>query len=131
MIKEFSIGDEQTRTLIVDSFGKTISSIHILCDNLYINFEGGVALRIWDCNDTYSDCRYMKCNDTLESFSGSKLLNLIIKPVNSGGDELDSLLMEFETTNGTFTIINYNSHNEQYSSFWIKAEVTNSWIPKL
>ena len=36
--------------------------------------------------------------------------------------------LEFETTNGVFTIVNHNSHNGYYGGFWVEFETTKELV---
>jgi hypothetical protein len=136
MVKALSIGDDETRSAIQGSLDKTITSVYIEDDNLYINFTDNTALRVWDGGQSCCEHRYMTCDDILEEYSGAKLINVKAKPATYSVDEewgnsYETMFLEFETTNGVFTIVNHNSHNGWYGGFWVEAEVTDSWIPKL
>ena len=128
------IGDESTRDAIVNSLNKTITLVTIEDDNLYINFDDDTALRIWDGGQSCCKHRYMKCDDDLKDYVGAKLTNVYAKPAeyidDDYGDVHETMFLEFETTNGVFTIVNHNSHNGYYGGFWIEGEITTPWIPK-
>lgn len=134
MFKSLSIGDEQTRSSIQNSIGKTIISIDIDEDNLYINFSDKTALRIFDGGQISTEHRYIVCYDDFENFYGSKLINVYTRPIDdieiTFGDMHESIEMEFETTNGTFMVIHNNFHNGRCSGFSIKGEITEPWISK-
>ena len=134
MLRALSIGDDETRFAIQGSLDKTIASVCIEDDNLYINFTDDTALRIWDGGQSCCEHRYMVCDDNLKEYSGAKLTNVYAKPAeyidDDYGDVHETMFLEFETTNGVFTIINHNSHNGYYGGFWIEGEITTPWIPK-
>ena len=135
MVKAISVGDEDTRQAILSSFNKTITNAVIIEDNLYINFDDNIALRVWDGGQSCCEHRYMTCDDNLEEYSGTKLINVQAKPATytvdeEWGNSYETMFLEFETTNGVFTIVNHNSHNGYYGGFWVEAEVTDHWIPR-
>ena len=134
MLRALSIGNDKTRSAIQESLDKTITDVIIEDDNLYINFTDNTALRIWDGGQSCCEHRYMVCNDDLNEFAGVKLTNVYSKPVtftkDDWGSRHETMFLDFETTNGVFTIVNHNSHNGYYGGFWVEGEITKDWITK-
>jgi hypothetical protein len=127
------IGDDETRIAVQNSLDKTISGVFITDDNLYINFTDNTALRIWDGGQSCCEHRYMVCDDNLTEYVGAKLINVISKPASFVDEDYDvheTMFIDFETTNGVFTIVNHNSHNGWYGGFYIEGEITEPWLPK-
>jgi len=134
MLRALSIGNDETRSAIQGSLDKTITNIYIEDDNLYINFTDNTALRVWDRGQSCCEHRYMVCDDDLKEYVGAKLTNVYAKPTtytdDDWGNVYETMFLDFETTNGVFTIVNYNSHNGDYGGFWVEGEITTLWIPK-
>lgn len=128
LVKNMFIGDDNTRNAITGSLNKTITLVTIEDDILYINFDDNTALRIWDRKPSE---KYMKHESDLKNYTGAKLTNVYIKPLvlNEENWVHEITFLDFETTNGTFTIINHN-YDDSYDSFWIEAEIADAWIPK-
>ena len=128
------IGNDETRTAVQGSLDKTISSVFITDDNLYINFTDNTALRIWDGGQSCCEHRYMVCDDDLTEYVGAKLTNVYSKPATftdeDWGTVHETMFVDFETTNGVFTIVNHNSHNGYYGGFSVEGEITDPWLPK-
>jgi hypothetical protein len=135
MLRALSIGNDETRSAIQGSLDKTITSIYIEDDNLYINFTDNTALRVWDGGQSCCEHRYMVCDDDLKEYVGAKLTNVYSKPAtyidDDWGGRHETMFLDFETTNGVFTIVNHNAHNGYYGGFWVEGEVTTPWLPKL
>lgn len=127
------IGNDETRSAVQNSLDKTISGVFITDDNLYINFTDNTALRMWDGGQSCCEHRYMVCDDDLTEYVGAKLTNVISKPASFVDEYLDvheTMFIDFETTNGVFTIVNHNLHNGYYGGFYIEGEITEPWLPK-
>lgn len=127
------IGDDETRSAVQNSLDKTISGVFITDDNLYINFTDDTALRMWDGGQSCCEHRYMVCDDDLTDYVGAKLINVISKPASFVDEDYDvheTMFIDFETTNGVFTIVNHNSHNGYYGGFYVEGEITEPWLPK-
>jgi hypothetical protein len=128
------IGNDETRTAVQNSLNKTISGVFITDDNLYINFTDDTALRIWDSGHNCCEHRYMVCDDDLKEYVGAKLTNVYSKPAtyidDDWGSRHETMFVDFETTNGVFTIVNHNAHNGYYGGFHIEGEITDPWLPK-
>ena len=127
------IGNDKTRTAVQGSLDKTISGVFITDDNLYINFTDDTALRMWDGGQSCCEHRYMVCDDNLTEYVGAKLTNVISKPASFVDEDYDvheTMFIDFETTNGIFTIVNHNSHNGYYGGFYVEGEITEPWLPK-
>lgn len=127
------ISNDETRSAVQGSLDKTISGVFITDDNLYINFTDNTALRIWDGGQSCCEHRYMVCDDDLTEYVGATLTNVISKPASFVDEDYDvheTMFIDFETTNGVFTIVNHNSHNGYYGGFYIEGEITDPWLPK-
>ena len=110
-----------------------LAASFITDDNLYINFTDDTALRMWDGGQSCCEHRYMVCDDNLTEYVGAKLTNVISKPASFVDEDYDvheTMFIDFETTNGVFTIVNHNSHNGYYGGFYVEGEITEPWLPK-
>ena len=128
------IGSDRTMSAIKDSIGETITNIIIIDDNLFINFDNDKALRVWDGGQQCCEHRYMKCDDDLNDYIGATLTNVYSKPAiftdDDWGGRHEIVFIEFETTNGVFTIVNHNAHNGYYGGFYIEGEITEPWLSR-
>ena len=76
----------------------------------------------------------MVCDDELNEYTGAKLTNVYSKPATftdeDWGTVHETMFIDFETTNGVFTIVNHNAHNGYYGGFRVEGEITEPWLPK-
>lgn len=75
---------------------------------------------------------YLTTNDNLQDFVDAELVNVRItdpdlKSFDVGGNEIyvgEAIFVTFETSNGDFQLVVYNSHNGYYSH---RVEITSSF----
>jgi hypothetical protein len=100
---------------VKDSLNKIIEDIIITDNNLYINFNDGLALRIWDIHSNR-----MTSNDDPKIFVGSELLDILMIVEN-----INILKITLRTSKG-----NYNIYNDINSPPSLTSEITSAWISK-
>lgn len=111
------------------SVGKKISSVAIKNDDLVFKFEDGTALALYDAGQNCCEHRWMHSDDNLGYFSGAVLLDMSVRYGGTNGDEFsgygddqtDSQFLVVDTDKGSFTVVNYNSHNGYYGGFSLTA----------
>jgi hypothetical protein len=101
--------------------GKVVADAFIDDESLYIRFEDGVKLRIFDDGQSCCESRYMTCDDSPLDLIGGKWISAQIQngPEEEGeyGDSHDQQFLVVQSSKGTITIANHNSHNGYYGGF--------------
>ena len=123
MIKQL-FGTEEGVEIFNKSIGKTITALSSNEDALYITFEDGKRISLFDDGQSCCEHRYMRTDDDLDYYVGSKLLGGEIKDapsVEAEYDEHEVQFLEIITDKGSFTMSNHNEHNGYYGGFWIKV----------
>ena len=98
--------------------GKTIKKCHIRDNILYMHFEDGTKIKIYDCNHHFfcSEKRWMHTDDDLNYHIGARLNDVEVK---------ESKVEQFviiTTSRGCITLVNYNEHNGYYGGFELVIE---------
>lgn len=115
------------------SLGRPIAQARMDEDVLYLRFEGGGTLRIWDNGQSCCENRYMTTDDELDTFVGAKLVDIDIargpdveeEPDEDGytsGDPHEQMFVKLETTMGTITLVTHNEHNGYYGGFDVESD---------
>lgn len=106
--------------------GKTISTLTYDDDALRFTFEDGSGMKLADEGQSCCEARYMRTDDDLSYFVGSKLMDAKVRegPDEEGeyGDMHEIAFLVVTTSKGTFTMANHNEHNGYYGGFLIRAE---------
>jgi hypothetical protein len=129
MIEQLS-GYGDTAKVLTKAIGKTIKEAVVADDVLKLFFEDGTAIGLYDGGQSCCEHRYMNTDDDLTHFVGSTLTGFRIED----GPEIDgeaynppeSQFLLTDTSKGTFTVVNYNSHNGYYGGFAIRARDENA-----
>ncbi len=80
-------------------------------------------MRIYDDGQSCCENRYMRTDDDLSSYVGSKLLGAEIKDAPNISEEYgyhEIQFLEVQTDCGTFTMTSHNEHNGDYGGFLIR-----------
>lgn len=138
MIQELSDNEEAVK-LIQSSIGQTITSVTMKygddpneyahnnrnVDYLEIQLETGLKIGIYDAGQSCCESRYMRCDDDILPFIGSKLLSIETRDVETvQDDEYDRHDIQFlliNTDKGTLTVNTHNVHNGYYGGFSISV----------
>ena len=114
--------------VIKDCIGKEIASVSLGDDDaLHFVFSDGVKVMVFDDGQSCCEARYMRTDDCLVDFVGSKFLGLEIKdapdvePDYPHEDVHEVQFLEIKTSKGCFTMSSHNEHNGYYGGFWICA----------
>ena len=116
--------NEETVNSIKSSLNKEIANIVLSDDNLVFTFTDGSKLNLWDGGQSCCEHRYMKCDDDLGDYVGSKLLDFELKDAKETEEEYEVHEIQFldvKTSAGVFQIANHNEHNGYYGGFYIQA----------
>jgi len=128
-------GNADSVAAFAGAVGRTISSLTLGEDDaLHFVFEDGSKVMLFDDGQGCCENRYMRTDDNLAEFVGSKLLGAAIKkaPSVETGDEChdveflethDVEFLEVQTDRGVFTMAIHNEHNGYYGWFSIRAAV--------
>lgn len=123
-------GNKETVAACKASAGQTITSAEIKDENLILKFENGSGIRIFDDGQSCCESRYMVCDDKLDEFIGTQLLDIEVKdgPSTSGedGGEHEQQFVDIKTSKGVFQIRNHNQHNGYYGEFSIVARLLDA-----
>lgn len=107
--------------------GRTIRDAHITDSRLYLNFENGVTIKVFDEGQSCCESRYMTTDDDLSKIVGGSLLNIEAKdgPTETGeyGDEHETCFIEVSTDKGFVTLTNHNEHNGYYGGFRLTIHI--------
>jgi len=120
--------DGNSARIFYNAIGKKIKDIKINDDALYLLFEDGYQIMIYDNKQECCEERFMSTDDDLEYFIGSKLLGASIKHggtlISDEEEDEDEKnpyheiqFLEIQTDKGVFTVVNHNKNNGYYSGF--------------
>ncbi len=124
-------GNKESATAFSAAIGKTISALSLGDDDaLHFVFEDGSKLKLSDEGQSCCETRYMRTDDVLADFVGSKLLGAEIKEAPGISDteaymEHEVQFLEVQTDCGVFTMASHNEHNGYYGGFCIRASTEN------
>jgi hypothetical protein len=116
---------------ITPTIGKTIVSLRLDDDTLYIAFADGSKLTLFDDGRSCCETRYMRTDDNLAEYIGGRLLWAEVKDVpeligfwkdDSEYGDHDVQFLEITTSKGSFVMSNHNEHNGYYGGFCIEAK---------
>ncbi len=125
MLTELS-GNRDSAELFQRSVGRKILDISLDEEKgLLLTLEGDIKVRISDHGQSCCEHRYMKTDDDIKAFIGSRLTGAEKKEAPSMTEGEDSShdceFLEVFTSKGSFTITNHNEHNGYYGGFSIRA----------
>lgn len=100
---------------------KIVSSKHDKeADKVFIGFDDGVKIAIWDDGQSCCESRYITCDDDLGRIVGGDLLSIEVKegPCIEGVHEVhEQVFIDVVSTCGTITFTTHNEHNGYYGGF--------------
>ena len=122
-------GNEETVNTLRNSLNKTIEKVWLdeEKNKLIFNFTDGSGMQIFDDGQSCCEYRYMRTDDDLSEFSGSKIVNIELKDgPTKNNDEWDDVhetqFLDVTTDKGFFQLCTHNEHNGYYGGFWIVAK---------
>jgi len=118
-------GNDESASVAQRAIGLTITKLVLGDDDaLHFGFEGGFGMKVSDQGQSCCETRYMRTDDDLSSFVGSKLLGLLIKQApneQAEYDEHEVQFLEVQTDRGCFTMASHNEHNGYYGGFDVRC----------
>ena len=124
----WSDGDERSVETLRNAVGKTIRAVWLGDDDaLHMRFDDDSAMKLSDEGQSCCEHRYMRTDDDLAYYIGSKFMGAELKeapPIKSDdwwGDEHEVQFLEIQTDKGVFTMASHNEHNGYYGGFCIVA----------
>lgn len=108
--------------------GQVIKSISMEDNALFIGFENGKTIRVWDDGQSCCESRYMRTDDDIQYLVGKKLVSITAKDApnepNEWGEH-EVCFVEVMTNDGFITISNHNEHNGYYGGFGLTIYEVN------
>lgn len=112
--------------------GKVISSVVLGNDDaLHFVFSDNSKMKVFDDGQSCCETRYMRTDDDLSIFAGSKLVNVEIRQAANIETDEDTeysvncheiQFLEVMTSIGCFTMATHNEHNGYYDGFCVVIE---------
>jgi hypothetical protein len=121
------VGNSEDSQSAHKAIGKTIAGLKLKDDRLIISFDDASRLEIEDHGQSCCETRYMRTDDDLSGFVGSKLVALEIRqaPDVNDGDGYGTHEVQFlavKTGGGDLVLETHNEHNGYYGGFAVRAE---------
>jgi len=117
------LGNDDSSKICSAAIGKIITELSIHENALWFTFSDGSKINFYDDGQSCCEHRYMHTDDDLKYYIGATLLGAAIKdgPTESDewGDPKESEFLIIKTSEGEFTVVNYNEHNGYYGGFSI------------
>lgn len=89
-------------------------------DKLFLTFNNGKTLVLFDDGQSCCEYRYMESDDNLDALVGYELRSIEMKDgpdVEEDYEVLECQFLEIQTSGSFVTVKNYNSHNGYYGGF--------------
>lgn len=120
-------GNEKSVEAFKSCLGKTIKELSVVEDTgLHFAFEDGSKMRLFDDGQSCCERRYMRTDDKLSDFIGSKLLSAATKPapgIETGRGDHEIEFLDVTTDRGVFQMVSHNEHNGYYGGFCVRCEM--------
>lgn len=118
-------GNAKSVVIFNGAIGKTIAAISLGNDDaLHFVFDDGSKMQMFDAGQSCCEVRYMRTDDDLDYYVGSKIVGATIKEapsITGPWVEHDVEFLEVQTDKGVFTMASHNEHNGYYGGFCIRA----------
>lgn len=116
--------------------GKEILALGVEDNVLSIFFTDGDWIKFSDEGQSCCEHRYMNTDDDLSYHIGAKFLGARkesgpMESEDEWGGCVEAQFLLIDTTRGTFTVCNYNSHNGYYGGFDVVADSNSDFEPDL
>lgn len=113
-----------------DYYGRKIKEAIFNEDEIYLTFEDGVKIKIWDAGQSCCESRYMRTEDNISDLNGNVLNKIDVKDggVTQGKDKYDNddfheiNFLEIQAGHETFTVCTHVEHNGYYGGFVLDLE---------
>ncbi len=120
---------KKAKALVDSLLGRIISSILLRDSDIFIAFEDGSSLKVWDDGQSCCETRYITSDESFEHYSGSKFLGLEMReftyPEDHQEDEYmchECEILFIKTSVGDVDFVTHNEHNGYYGGFMIDCE---------
>jgi hypothetical protein len=132
LLTKVVVGNDHGAEYIDAANGKTIASVALIEDAIYIRFTDLTGLKLADDGQSCCENRYMTTDDVLDEYVGAKLISVSIldapdipQTPDEGGytstDDHEVLFLRIATTKGDITFASHNEHNGYYGGIFITA----------
>lgn len=125
MIRSMSGSDENAS----DFYGKIITEAKLDDDKVFLTFEDGTKIRVFDDGQSCCESRYMRTDDDVQTLVGQKIVSMGVKSAENGSDdgygEHEICFLEIQTENFPITFSNHNEHNGYYGGFGMTVQKIN------
>ncbi len=97
------------------------ASLDSQANKVFLTFDDGVRIAIWDDGQSCCESRYITCDDDLSRIVGGDLVAIETKDGPDTEDEWggchEQVFVDVITTEGTVTFTTHNEHNGYYGGF--------------
>lgn len=117
-------GNGDSAEVFQAAIGKTITALSLTDDALHFVFDDGSRMKLEDAGQSCCEARYMRTDDDLAQYVGTKLLGAEIMDAPDAEEGYETHEVQFlhvRTDRGTFTMSSHNEHNGYYGGFAIVA----------
>lgn len=128
-INDYSLAD----THVADYVGRSITAAELQDDafggRVFLTFEDGEKVRIFDDGQSCCERRYITTDDDLSDLVGHTLRHVLVKDGPEVEEEYEvheTCFVEIGTDVGCVTLTTHNEHNGYYGGFSLNFErITN------
>jgi len=112
-------GNKDTVEAYQSAVNKTIVKAELSDDSLILMFDDGAGIKFYDDGQSCCESRYMRTDDHLSDFIGSKFLGAELKSAPDIDDSEchEVQFLEIKTDKGGFVMSSHNEHNGYYGGF--------------
>lgn len=105
-----------------DLIGRKITEAKFDGDDMYLTFEDGTKIKIYDDGQNCCEKRYTVCDDDVSILNGKILKDIVVKEVTTMDNEDSSdthevAFLEIQTTENLISLTTHNEHNGYYGGF--------------
>ena len=127
MLEQLSGPDTDTGNAIANALGRKLSAVAVDRErtSLFLSFDNGTSIRVWDDGQSCCESRYMSTDDDLAPFAGATLTKIELRDgprLDNDDATHDQQFLVVTTSLGAFTVVNHNEHNGYYGGFVLRAE---------
>ena len=114
-------------------YGKRITAAR-MDEGLFLSFEDGTEIKLWDDGQSCCESRYMTTDDDLNKIVGGTLTRIETKEgaapeqEDEYGEEHEVVFIEVGTDQCFITVATHNEHNGYYGGFGLTIDVVHEPI---
>ena len=110
------------KEVVEEVVGKTIVDVDFNEDGLFLLFEYGIKVHIYDNGQSCCEHRYIVCDDDVSSLIGQKFKGIEEKECSDISQEddydvHDIMFVEVQTFSNSIALVTHNEHNGYYGGF--------------